>query len=224
MHTRQFGSLQNQLILDVTSPADQVVAQGTGQQLDVLGHVADVVAQFADVDLANVHAIDQQRAAVGLVQADDELGQRALARATAADDAHLLAGTDGQVDVLQGLVLLVRVGEIDPAELDAALQHLAAQRAFFEVSLLRQLHHVVGGDHGHLGLLVAGEQAVELAKRAEGTAAEHVASHQAAHAQVAVDDQVHADADHCHACQLLDQQGDVHRQARQHLHPQLQAA
>ncbi|MCY1425495.1 hypothetical protein D9M71_412840 [compost metagenome] len=83
---------------------------------------------------------------------------------------------------------------------------------------------MVGGDHGHLGLLVAGEQAVELAQRAEGAAAEHVASHQAAHAQVAVDDQVHADADHCHACQLLDQQGDVHRQARQHFHAQFQPA
>ncbi|MNO93469.1 hypothetical protein D3C76_850700 [compost metagenome] len=83
---------------------------------------------------------------------------------------------------------------------------------------------MVGGDHGYLGLLVAGQQAVELAQRAEGAAAEHVTGDQAAHAQVAVDDQVDTHADHRHACQLLDQHGDVHRQARQHLHAQFQAA
>ncbi|MCY1425496.1 hypothetical protein D9M71_412850 [compost metagenome] len=136
MHARQLGGLQDHLVLDVAGAADQVVAQGAGQQLDVLWYVANVVAQFADVDLANVHAIDQQRATIGLVQADNELGQRALARAAATDDADLLARADGQVDILQGQVLLVRISEVDPAELDAALQHLAAQRALFEVALL----------------------------------------------------------------------------------------
>jgi hypothetical protein len=50
------------------------------------------VAQLADVDLADVDAIDQQRAVIRLVQADQQFGQRALARAAAADDADLLAG------------------------------------------------------------------------------------------------------------------------------------
>jgi len=86
--------LQDQLVLDVAGTADQIVAQGTGQQLDILRHVADVVAQLADVDLPNVHAVYQQRAIVGFVQADDQLGQRTLARAAAADDADFLAGAD----------------------------------------------------------------------------------------------------------------------------------
>ncbi|MNF52149.1 hypothetical protein D3C84_334890 [compost metagenome] len=38
-----------------------------------------------------------------------------------------------------------------------------------------------------------------------------------------VDDLVHAEDDHDHAGQLLDQQGDIHRQAGEHFHPQLKA-
>jgi hypothetical protein len=37
MHAGQFGGLQDQFVLDVAGAADQVVAQGAGQQLDVLG-------------------------------------------------------------------------------------------------------------------------------------------------------------------------------------------
>jgi len=224
MHAGQFCGLQHHFVVHVACARDEVVAQGAGQQLDVLGHVADVVAQFADIDLANVHAIDQQRARIRLVKTDQQFGQRAFARAAAPDDADLLARPHIQVDAAQRQVLLVRVGEVDFAERHRALQRLAAERAFVVVAFLRQLHHLVDRDHRHLGLLVARQQPRQLRQRAQCAAAEHVAGNEAAHAEGAINDLVHAENDHRHASYLLDQQGDVHGQAGQHLDPQFQAA
>ncbi|MNT73315.1 hypothetical protein D3C72_2120080 [compost metagenome] len=93
------------------------------------------------------------------MQADDQLGQRTLARAAAADDADLLAGSHHQVDVLQGGLLLVRVMEIQLAELDGALQGLTLERPLLFLALLRQAHHLVDRIEGDARLLVAGQQA-----------------------------------------------------------------
>ncbi|MCY1359782.1 hypothetical protein D9M69_463770 [compost metagenome] len=154
----QFCGLQHQFVLDIPRTGNQVVAQGAGEQLNVLGHVADVVAQLADVDLADIHTIDQQRAVIRLIQPHQQLRQRALARAASANDADLLAGTDRQVDVLQRQILLLRVGEVELAALNATLQHLAAERTLFEIALLGQLHHLVDRGHGHPRLLITSQQ------------------------------------------------------------------
>ncbi|MNF49491.1 hypothetical protein D3C84_307630 [compost metagenome] len=223
VHAGQLGGLQHLLVLHVACAGHQVVAQGAGEQLDVLGHIADVVAQVADVQLAHIDAVEQQAATVGLVQADDQPGQRTLARAAAADDADLLAGADAQGDVREGRLLLLRVVEVDVAELDGALQSLALERTFVRVALLGEAHQLVDRVQGHLGLLIAQYQAGKLGQRRQGTTAEHVAGDQAAHAELAGDDQVDAGDDGGHPGQLLQEHRRIEPQTGEHARAQFQA-
>ncbi len=54
------GRLQDGLVLDETGTTGQVLTQAAGKQLDILGHVADTLAQVVDIELAHIHAINQQ--------------------------------------------------------------------------------------------------------------------------------------------------------------------
>ena len=222
VHAGQLGRLQHQLVLHVARPGHQVVAQGAAEQLNILRHITDVVAQIADIQLAHVNSIHQQVAGIRLIQADDQFGQRAFARAATADDADLLARTNHQVDAQQGGLLLIRVMELHLTELHRTLQSLALERSFVGMPLLRQFHHLVDRIKGDPRLLVARKQPGNLCERTQGAAAEHVTGDQAAHAQVAIDDLVHAQHDHHHTGQLLQQHGRVHGQTGEHARTQLQ--
>ena len=57
---------------------------------------ADPAAQRRQLEVAQVHAVDQDAALGGSVEAHQELQQRRLARAALADDRHGLAGRDAR--------------------------------------------------------------------------------------------------------------------------------
>jgi hypothetical protein len=78
----------------VGAAVEDVVAHRAVQQRGVLRHHADVRAQAVLRDLGDVLAVDQQPARLDVVEAQQQVDERRLARARAADQADLLARLD----------------------------------------------------------------------------------------------------------------------------------
>ena len=76
--------------------------------------MATSIAQRLDVVIADIHTADLDRAVRDIVQARNQLHQRRLRRAGAAEDADGLTGIDVQVDVFEReLALVALVAEVD---------------------------------------------------------------------------------------------------------------
>ena len=86
-----------------------------------------------DIDAAHFHGTFGH-----IIQAGHQVHERGLAAAGTADDADGFAGADVQVDVFQGIVTALLVGEKDVVEVDATV---------------RNFRHRFGGI-GHVGFLV----------------------------------------------------------------------
>ena len=112
------GRLQYRRVLGLGGADDQIFAHRAAKQHHVLGHAADVAPKIGGIDLAQVGAVDQDRSLGRLVEAQQQLGHRALARADAADQADLFTGLDGEAQALQGLDVLTRIGETEVTEGD----------------------------------------------------------------------------------------------------------
>ena len=97
----------------------QVVVNGPAEQEGLLEDHADLPAQVAGVDLADVQAVDQDSPLVHVVEAGQEVDDRRLARAALAHDADPLARLDPETDALENrLVAVVAEGHVledDPA-------------------------------------------------------------------------------------------------------------
>src|SRR5206468_627964 len=68
------------------------------------------------IEVADVAAVDDDRAGVGVVHAGEELGDARLAGASDADEGGDVAGGDGERDVVQYRPANVRIGEVDVVE------------------------------------------------------------------------------------------------------------
>jgi hypothetical protein len=105
---------------DALAPEADVALDGAAEEEDVLEDDGEVLAQGLQVPLAHVHAVEQYRAALHVVEAHEEVGDGRLARAGVADERDRLAGLDREGDALENPLVLL-VGEPHVAELDAAL-------------------------------------------------------------------------------------------------------
>ena len=85
---------------DVGAEGD-VAADGVVEEERRLRHERDVLGQLAGSEVAQVDAVDQDPAPVGVDQPGQQGGQRALARRGGADDGHGAAGLDGEGDVVE---------------------------------------------------------------------------------------------------------------------------
>ena len=99
--------------------------QRAGKKKRILQHDAEKVPQILEIDFANVHAIEQNLAALNIVEAQQELDDGGLAGAGMADDGERMPGLDAEGNVAQNPVFFFRscaavVGEPDIAELDFA--------------------------------------------------------------------------------------------------------
>ena len=94
-----------------------VLDDGVGEEERLLEHHADRGAQLGGLDVVGVDTADADRAGGRVGEADEQVAQRALARAGGPDDGHDLAGRHREGEVGQhrhvGLV-----GEADALELD----------------------------------------------------------------------------------------------------------
>ena len=71
------------------------------QERGVLRHHADRRAQALLRDVADVLAVDADAALLELVEAQQQVDERRLARARAADEADALARADHEVEVVE---------------------------------------------------------------------------------------------------------------------------
>ena len=94
----------------VRPSVDDVVAHRAMQQRRVLRHHADLRAQALLRRVRDVLAVDQDAAALDVVEAQQQVDDRRLARAGAADEADLLARPDVQREVVDhvGLAAVAR--------------------------------------------------------------------------------------------------------------------
>jgi hypothetical protein len=95
-----------------------VLGDRAEEQEGLLQHQADVLAVFGDRYRTDVHAVDQDRAFGDIVEAADQVDQRALAGTAVADQADHLAGLDDDVDVAGDAAR--PVAEADAAQFDAS--------------------------------------------------------------------------------------------------------
>ena len=82
--------------------------------------------------MAHVFAVDQHTAAGRIVEARDQIGQRALACAGASDQRDPIAAFNAQIDAFNdlapGRTLTRRITELDPFELDRTALHIERTR------------------------------------------------------------------------------------------------
>jgi hypothetical protein len=100
----------------------EVLAHGAGEQEGVLQHDADLRAQRAQVEAREIFAVEGDAAAPGQIEAEEQLAQRALARAARAHQRHLAAGLDLEAHALHDVRPIWVIRERDVLELDAAAQ------------------------------------------------------------------------------------------------------
>ena len=102
---------------------DQVLVDGAGEEHRLLRHHAEILAQLVGGEMADVASVDGDAAVVGLVEPQQQLRQRALARARRAGQYRELAGLEREVQVLEEIGMLVRIseGELGDLHLRAAL-------------------------------------------------------------------------------------------------------
>ena len=117
---RQIGGARHLFGLGVGAAVADVVGDGVVEQHRVLRHHADRGAQAFLRHVADVLPVDQDRAALDVVEAEQQPRDRRLAGARRADDGDGLAGRHLEADALQDLPLRI-VGEMHVAELDLAL-------------------------------------------------------------------------------------------------------
>ena len=120
---------QHRLVVRERRAERDIVADRAVEQVHVLKHAANAAAQVSRVDLAQIGAVDQHRALIGLVQPEHQLLDRGLAGADAADQADPLALLDHEGDPIERRLLLPGIGEGDLPERQLALQLRAMQEA-----------------------------------------------------------------------------------------------
>ena len=116
-------------------------------------------------DFAQVLAVDQDGAGVGVVEAEQQARDGGLARAGRADHGHGLAGRNAEADALQDRPALV-VAETHVAEFDFGAGHGQIARAgpVGDLAILvQQLEHALHVDDGLLDLAV--DEAEEAQRR-----------------------------------------------------------
>ena len=95
------------------------MADGGAEDEGVLGDDGEMFAEFVAGAVADVEAADEDGALVGVVEAEEELGEGGFTGTGRADEGDLLAVGDFEGDVAENGGGLV-VGEVDVEELDVA--------------------------------------------------------------------------------------------------------
>ena len=97
----EFGGGDHPLELAVDGAERDVLGDRAREQLHLLGHHPDLLAQHRRRPQAQIEVVEQDASALGLIQAAQQLGEGALAGAGRPGDAEHLAGRDFQIDALE---------------------------------------------------------------------------------------------------------------------------
>ena len=95
----------------------QVVGQGGGEQVALLGHQGDLAAQVRQGQVGHVHAVEEELARIHLHHAAQGAGQGGLAAAHRAHHRHQLPGLDPETELVEGGPAAARVPDRETAGL-----------------------------------------------------------------------------------------------------------
>src|SRR6476469_886508 len=115
---RDLQRLPQLLVRRVRVAVPEVGPHGAGEQVRDLRHEPDPATQHVRLQQPDVRAVDPDLAAGHVDQPGDQVDQRGLAGAGAADDGRGLTGLGAEGDVPQHRVDRARVPELDAGELD----------------------------------------------------------------------------------------------------------
>ena len=120
VHIGQSGRLRNLLMGELVHGEGDVVGDGVGEQIVVLGHVGAALPQGVDSDCVDVAAVYEEGPVWYVVGPQDQIHQSGLAAAGLAHQAHVLPGFDPEAHVLQHVIFAVGIAEAQMPELDLA--------------------------------------------------------------------------------------------------------
>ena len=136
--------------------------------------------------MLDVLPVDEDTASRHLVEAGDEVAERRLAAAGRADQRQTLTGLDVKADVVEHLVVVVRVLEADVLEADGARAGLQGLCVLGILDGHRGVHDLRKAlDAGHAALELLGELNDAADGGDEGGDVEHI-SHQVTGGYLAV--------------------------------------
>src|SRR5690606_38182498 len=142
----------------------QLLLEAAVEQHRILRHVADAATQIGRVDLLNVDAVNQHGDGSGLIKTQNQLLEGGFPGADAAQNTHLFAGTNVQIDAIQYGLSGAGVGERNVAQLDLALEEWAWHKVPLSRALHGHLHVLVDGAQGSTRVLELHEQPGNLAE------------------------------------------------------------
>src|SRR5947207_12240280 len=96
-------------------PEPDVVGNRPRKQVHVLEHEAEEAPKVREIEFADVDAIHGDSPFADVVEPQQQVDQRALARPGGADDADTLAGLDVEADVAEDVISIVfSAGPVSP--------------------------------------------------------------------------------------------------------------
>ena len=101
MGMRMFGGGDNLRLGRAGTSQFDVSADAFIKQQSLLRHHGNLAAKIARGDFSNVNATDAHRAALGIVKAQQQIGQRCFTRTTVPDQRDHLAGFDCEMEIPQ---------------------------------------------------------------------------------------------------------------------------
>ena len=125
----ELGGRDDPLERAVGGAERDVLGDRAGEQLDLLRHDPDLLAQHGRRPQADVEIVDQHAAVLGPVEAEQELRDGALARARRADQPQDLAGHDLEIDPVERERAVRAVAVAHLLEADVAAQRERRARA-----------------------------------------------------------------------------------------------
>ena len=208
MGTGQFCCLLDLFMGRVRQGDADVLLDGAGEEQVVLQDDADLPSEPGRLYFGGVDAVDENAPLLRQVQALDELRERALSGAGAADDAHREAGRYDEVHILDDAAAVLAVGEADAAQLDLALEVRQSRARRVPGGFLTAVHEVAEAAHGYAGLLEFLPGVDDAHDRGDELARDHLESDKRANGQFGVHDLDGPHPQNEERIELLEEQAD----------------
>ena len=149
--------------------------------------------QISRIVLSGIHAVDQNAAFLGFIEAKQQTADRGFARSDPSDDADPFAALDFERDFFQRVAGCVRIGEADILESNPPFLDLPRNVSPLRRSLALQRHDAVDRFERRQGLRSPGDHRGNPGDGSKHAARQHVGGHQRAHRELAVEDEKDTD-------------------------------
>ena len=167
-------------------------------------NTADIATDHRRWQLIEFKAIDTYRAIGRSIKSHQQLLEGRFTRPNPADNRHLFARLNAQIDIVQRAGFHSRIFEGDIFEFNATGNHRMMDILLAFLLLTRGLHDFFQNIQCRFGLVITGRQHGELHHRRNGAAGEHHGSNHPPHGNQTFGDLVNTDDHQTDRHHLLD--------------------